>query len=40
MILTTWKALLLRHVIYENTFGSDEDFTTIMIKIIRALAED
>jgi len=39
-ILTIWKVLLLRHVIYENTFGSDNDFTSMMIKIIRTLAEN
>ena len=38
-ILTIWKVLLLRHVIYQNSFGSDEEFTSMMIKIINSLAE-
>jgi AcrR family transcriptional regulator len=37
-ILSIFKVLIRRHVIYRNIFGSDEDFMNMMVTIIRALA--
>lgn len=39
-IIVIWKALIRRHIFMRNLFGSDEDFIKMMVKIIKALADD
>ncbi len=39
-MISVWKALVRRHIIFDNIYGSDEDFTNMMIKILRAIANE
>ncbi|TXT60320.1 MAG: putative Fatty acid metabolism regulator protein [Promethearchaeota archaeon] len=39
-IMAIWKALLRRHVIFRNLFGSDQEFMNMMKKIFRAVANN
>lgn len=39
-IISVWKALLRRHVIFRNLFGSDKEFMEMMKKIFRAIVKE
>ncbi|MBD3193537.1 MAG: TetR family transcriptional regulator [Candidatus Lokiarchaeota archaeon] len=39
-IISIWKALIRRHVIFRNLYGSDEEFIKMMKNIFRALAKE
>ncbi|MBN1801292.1 MAG: TetR/AcrR family transcriptional regulator [Candidatus Lokiarchaeota archaeon] len=38
--LSVWKALIRRHVIFRNLFGSDDEFIDMILKVIKALTMD
>jgi len=39
-LISIWKALLRRHIIFNNIYGSDEEFINMMLRILRAAAEE
>ena len=37
-LLSAWKALMHRHIILDNIFGSDDEFINMIFRIFRAIA--
>lgn len=35
--ISVWKALIRRHVIFRNLFGSDDEFIDMLMKVIKSL---
>jgi AcrR family transcriptional regulator len=39
-LISIWKGLLRRHIIFDNLYGSDEEFINMMFKIFHAVASE